>query len=188
MKLIEILPNVYGVKVPMDADDFETTRSQDNYENRMIHFQVPHDVYVWQGESIEIGDFDFKILGTLTKDEISFDASDVVDSTEIDIEQYDGIFVATPRFWDYELESFDFSSSDESFRSALPKDIYFENEYGNNEPNLEAECCGKWQDDGFGNPTCCGNSIPTEESHYLQYLWQTAQENITEKLLILQKL
>lgn len=180
MKLIEILPNIYGVKVPSDANDFDVIA------NNLIYDPKPFDKNE-KYKNFNIG-FNFKILGTLTKDAISFDASDVVESTEIDIEQYDGIFVATPRFWDYELESFSCSSSYESLRSALPKEIYFENEYGVEEPNLEPECCSFWEDDGFGNPTCCNQPTPTQESRYLQDLWQTAQENITEKLLILQKL
>lgn len=51
-------------------------------------------------------DLDFRVLGFLTKDEISFNVSEIVDSTEIDIERYDGILEAIPRFLDYELESF----------------------------------------------------------------------------------
>lgn len=116
MKLIPTkIPNVYGVKVPMDAEDFE------KQYNRLYYTPYPNNDKA-PNCYIKIP-FDFKILGTLTKDEISFDASEVVDSGEIDIEQYDGIFVATPRFWDYELESFSLSSSDESFRSALPDEI-----------------------------------------------------------------
>lgn len=163
MKLIEILPNIYGVKVPIDLISFDEE----------LHKPIGCDTFRIGYKTISGGCFsmeteskdNFRVLGFLTKDEISFDASEVVDSTEIDIEQYDGIFVATPRFWDYELESFSLSSSDDSFRSALPEDVYFENPielpiYKSNEEQLNKD----WE-------------------VYLKH-----QENITEKLLILQKL
>lgn len=109
--LIEILPNVYGVKVPIDAKIFYEKENQENFLG---------DLKIGLSEELSLN---WRILGFLTKDEISFDASDVIDSTEIDIEQYDGILIATPIFWDYELESFSLSSSDESFRSAFPDEI-----------------------------------------------------------------
>jgi len=142
-KLIEILPNIYGVKVPLESEDFEQSRSQDNYNIRLINYSVPHPVYFYQGESIEIGDFNFKILGKITKDEISFDISEV--------------YINNLQFHKNNVEQY--------FRSALPKEIYFEN------PNPHPS-----------------DIEPTSRNHYeaLKDTWQTAQQNITEKLLILQ--
>lgn len=178
MKLIKILPNVYGVKVPSDASNFSFHKSDWDMQNEdinCIEYSLPlqrnklgnltKSGYIEIGEDNLNDDLDFRVLGFLTKDEISFDASEVVESTEIDIEQYDGILVATPRFWDYELESFSCSSSDESFRSALPEDIYFENPF-----------------EGFEKEFSEKDYIELSKKH------KTAQENITEKLLILQKL
>ena len=149
-KLIEILPNVYGVKVPIDANIFEIKYGE-------VDFLI--DQF---GNETNLGSSkgNWRILGFLTKDEITLVTSQLVQSTEIDVEQYDGILITTPRFWDYELESFSLSSSDESFRSALPKEIYFENPFqeANRSTHTNLECEN----------------------------WQTAQENITEKLLILQ--
>jgi len=158
--LIEILPNIYGVKVPKYYIQGQVQKWYNEYFLKYAYKNEKFDTF---SDEIRLGENNFKILGTLTKDEISFDASEVVDSAEIDIEQYDGILVATPRFWDYEFKSFDCSSSNESFRSALPEEIYFENPLGERNPM---------------------NQWVGEISHE-SIKWQTAQENITQKLLIL---
>jgi len=171
-KLIEILPNIYGVKVPMDATDFGFGLSKNVHLTFMLDYR----------ESIDLDAIDdFKILGTITATEISFDASEVVESTEIDVEQYDGILMAIPRFWDYELESFSCSSSDESFRSALPKEIYFENPFGKEPDHLKYKHLNEWNEYVFTPRNLERYSEDYDE-------WQTAQQNITQKLLILQKL
>jgi len=74
------------------------------------------------------------------------------------------------RYLDYsnkEVSKKYFNKASYSFRSAFPKEIYFEN------PNPHPS-----------------DIEPTNRNHYevLKYTWQTAQQNITEKLLILQKL
>jgi len=153
----ENLPNIYGVKVPLEFE----------YKSDNIYlFGLPSETYI--------------PLGTITATEISFDASEVMESTEIYVEQYDGILMAIPRFWDYELESFSCSISDESFRSALPKEIYFENPFV--EPDhLKYKHLNEWNEYIF---------TPRNLERYLEDYdqWQTTQQNITEKLLILQKL
>ena len=164
-KLREILPNIYGVKVPSEIELFHIRW----LDNQILGYKK--DYVFWESDIFLDGNW--KILGTLTKDEISFDASEYVESTEIDIEQYDGILVATPRFWDYELESFSCSSSDDSFRSALPEEIYFENTF--EEPE---SLKGYYETDSEG----------MKQESILRKQYKTAQENITEKLLILQKL
>lgn len=172
------IPNVYAVKVPMESIKFRIEYGTYNFLIDEFEVAIKLDCY----SNI------YKILGFCTKSEISFDASEVVDNQDFSDMDYDGNWIEITRYWDYEYKQFSAMDSDESFRSALPEEIVWENEYGNEEPNLEPECCGMWQDDGFGNPKCCCVPIPSNESRQLQYLWQIAQEQITEKLLILQKL
>jgi len=76
-------------------------------------------------------------------------------------------------------------TSSESFASLLESlKVYTVNPYGVDEPQLEPVCCGLWQDDGYGNPRCCGVAIPCENSAHHQYLWQTAQENVGQWVLL----
>lgn len=110
--LIEILPNIYGVKVPIKSSNHHIAggkliieKSKDNWESFMFL------------------DGNYKILGTLTKDEISFDASDIVDKKEIIVFDFVGGASGNVCYKDYKYKCFDISSSEESFRSALPEDI-----------------------------------------------------------------
>lgn len=152
MKLIQILPNIYGVKVPSDANDFklffEFGHTRVSYNN-LAEKKIPLTEYTFQ--NLVLNELvDFKILGTLTKDEISFD--------------FEEIFGLD---WD-------------AFRSALPEDIYFENPF--EEP--------KKNDYVFEeHPELVGNPKEYDEETYQLDLqdYQTSQENITHKLLILQK-
>jgi len=145
--LIEILPNIYGVKVPMK---FEYTKDGLLYGK-------------------------YKILGTITAKEISFDASEVVESQDFEDMDYDGNYIEVTRYWDYEYKQFECMDSDESFRSALTKEIYFDNPI---EKPIHYDLWSK-----YGDFTQYGKSLTKECTK-----WQTAQQNITEKLLILQKL
>jgi len=114
-KLIQILPKIWGVKVPMDADDFRFS----------LHNNV-HLTYVLKNrESIDLGSKnDFNILGTVTKSEISFDASDVVENLS------DGDEVPTYKFHENrEGKNAICFNSEQSFRSALPEDIIWENPF-----------------------------------------------------------
>lgn len=154
MKLI--LPNIYGVKVPSDANDFklffEFGHTRVSYNN-LAEKKIPLTEYTFQ--NLVLNELvDFKILGTLTKDEISFDVLRIVDKD-------------CGLFKNYKTNNYTFFNVDESFRSALPDEVYFEN----NKPHPS-------------------DIEPTNINHYnaLKDAWQTAQENITHKLLILQKL
>lgn len=163
--LIEILPNIYGVKVPLDAEDFEQSRSQYNYNIRLINYSVTHPIYFYQGESVEIGDFNFKILGTITATEISFDASDIVECQSKTFSLYKN-YKADTGYMEHMCRT-----PEQSFRSALPKEIYFQNPLGKEEPNETVL-----------------DDYDVENQYQKISQWQTAQQNITEKLLILQKL
>ena len=146
-KLIEILPNVYGVKVPSDASNFKIQKPF--IDNRVYWNAKENEVSYLYNQTLDTGNW--KILGTLTKDEISFDVFEIVDKCD-DLGNYKN----------YKTNNFTFWCSKQSFRSALPKEIYFENPF--EEPNRSTH-----------------TNLECEN-------WQTAQENITQKLLILQKL
>lgn len=138
-KLIEILPNVYGVKVPMDAEyKIENLNEDGEFEESTILILDTLDY-------LELPSKNFNILGFLTKDEISFDASE-------------------------------FGFKDEqSFRSALPEEIYFENPLG--------------EKPFYSDLMFIYMNYKSKKAHQNKLnAWQTAQENITHKLLILQKL
>lgn len=155
------IPNVYAVKVPMEWCEFEIANG-----SNMILFKI-NDGFdnELSGEIINLGHYNtfknnFKILGTITKSEISFDASEIVESKEFSDMDYDGNWIEITRYWDYEYKQFSAMDSDESFRSALPEEIVWDNPLDENE-----------------------HTIGTIKS----IQWQSAQEQITDKLLILQK-
>jgi len=181
MNLIEILPNIYGVKVPLGSGDFNK-RNYDLYFDPMpLNLDIAYDI-------LNIG-FDFKIIGTITATEISFDASEVVEKYEQkigwradnDLSKLDSIIL----YRNYKLKkptpvSMLCSTPEQSFRSALPKEIYFENTFG--EEPIYSEYVPAYLNDNFNKR----NKIEEFEIDF--DTWQTAQQNITQKLLILQKL
>ena len=174
--LIQILPNVYGVKMPMKYYDFLISNG-----SNMINFKI-NDGFNddLAGQAINLGVFntfknDFKILGTITKDEISFDASEVVE--KVDRNKYNLRSYESTPFKKYDDDFNQLRGSggnglpfywkpEQSLRSALPEEIFFENPYP--KPRQVAPDGMKWND------------------YIVKY--QSAQENITEKLLILQRL
>lgn len=90
MKLIEILPNIYGVKVPIESENHHIAGGKLIHEKRKNKW-----------ESFMFLDGNYKILGTLTKDEISFDASELYRDT-LQFHQF---------------------GAEQTFRSALPREI-----------------------------------------------------------------
>jgi len=147
--LIQILPNIYGVKVPMEFE----YKSDDVYL-----FGLPSETY--------------KPLGTITATEISFDASEVVESKNLTT-----VFGEIQLYYNYKAEKFNLNS-EQSFRSALPKEIYFENPFGKEEPKPIIH---------YERHDSVSSSEKIEDWQEVEE-YQTAQQNITEKLLILQKL
>jgi len=164
--LIEILPNIYGVKVPLEwYYKIETLKECNEFEESVI-------LIFDNLEYLNLPSGNFKILGTITATEISFDASEIVESDFFDDMDYDGVWIEVTRYWDYEYKKFGCMDSDESFRSALPKDIYFEN------PLKEPK----------GTDVATSSFFEMQTDYHLEKQHQTAQQNITEKLLILHKL
>jgi len=169
MNLIEILPNIYGVKVPMDdkkyyISGFSYLCRRNEISNRNREIVIDEQL------------IDFKILGYVTATEISFDASDVVESQDFADMDYDGNYIEVKRYWDYEYKQFGCMDSDESFRSALPKEIYFEH------PQGKLDYCCNGRDCG-----CLGFPVNiVSKGHWKEY--QEIEQNITQKLLILKKL
>jgi len=166
--LIQIpdLPNIYAVKVPTDAVEFdEEMHKPIGCDTWRIGYKTERGGnYSMYTESKD----NLKILGYVTKSEISFDALDVVEKfTNPHNER---------QFANYkkQISSFDrysFWNANDSFRSALPEEIVWDNEFEEH-PEL------------VGNPKEYDNE--RFEIDYKQ--WKSAQSNITEKLLILQKL
>lgn len=151
---IEILPNIYGVKVPNDANELEFICLESKYLRLKTNSE-------YQNIKLPFGTLEnIKILGTLTKDEISFDASEIMPNT------------CNPRYKGY-CEDFCqgkcYENIEGQFRSELPKEIYFENPF--EKPNCDCNT----EYDREGCPDKC-------------YQWINANNGITEKLLILQKL
>ena len=164
------LPNLYVVKVELTADDFNVI------ENNLLYDPNPNNMNIIYKTSI-IG-FDFEILGYVTKDEISFDASELVESTEIDVEQYDGIMVALPRYKDYEEDKFHLFTSDESFRSALDKNkIFFINHL-----KFPSTIDHEFYDEPYD-----GTGFYQELYSSAMDRWQTAEDNLAQKLVVLIK-
>lgn len=162
--LIEILPNVYGVKVPKYYIQGQIEKWYNEY---FLKYAYKNEKFDTLSDEIRLGENNFKILGTLTKDEISFDASEVVLNLSEDDEM--------PSYPFYEKRKGKNAvcfNPERSFRSALHEEIYFENPF--KEPSTE----------GFDLNDMYDWNLYYEDCE--QY--QTAQENITEKLLILQKL
>lgn len=151
MKLIEILPNVYGVKVPKKEVKYIKVKLDFN-GNYML--ESVDDTF-----KLKVP-FDFKILGTLTKDEISFDASGIVEKVDKLFKNYKA--------------SLNFVNAELSFRSALPEEVYFENPF----------------EKPFYSDLMFMYFNYKQKTEYQEKLniWQTAQENITQKLLILERL
>jgi len=69
--LIEILPNIYGVKVPNGIEQFHIG----TLDKQILGFT--RDYIFWESEIILDGEY--ILLGTITATEISFDASDIYD-------------------------------------------------------------------------------------------------------------
>lgn len=106
MKLIETkIPNIYGVKVPIDATELELICLDSMYLRIKTNSE-------YQNIKLEFGTLEnINILGTLTKDEISFDASDVVDKSSLG------------KFKNYKTNKYTKGTAEYSFRSALPREI-----------------------------------------------------------------
>jgi len=159
--LIQILPKIWGVKVPMDADNFHIAFGTDTFVS--YNFDL---IKIVDDKMVK-----FKILGTVTKSEISFDASEVVDRHK-NCKRYicsknKGV---AKRYYD---------SAEQSFRSALPDEIYWENEL--EEPNhLDYKHRNEWNELVF---------TPRNLERYSEDYdnWNNAKDKITEKLLILQE-
>lgn len=162
--LIEILQNVYGVKVPSDANELEFICLESKYLRLKTNSE-------YQNIKLPFGTLEnIKILGTLTKNEISFDASEVVDCYSKPLGLYKNYKVDTG----YVEHLY---NSEQSFRSALPDEIYFENPF--EEPIYTTD----HSDDCY----CALCEKETKRCSDLQHQRKTTQENITHKLLILQK-
>jgi len=87
-----------------------------------------------------------------------------------------------------EVVNYIFHTATESMASLLKANgVETVNKYGIEEPELEPICCGNWQSSLLdpNMPQCCCVAIPSEESVYLQELWQEAQSQIWQKILIL---
>jgi hypothetical protein len=149
--MIQLKPtNLFAIPIPINST--ENTIESDDFMNTNIF------------RSFQINEFE--ILGTCTKDEISFNPSQFLEETEIDREDYDGIFVAHQYFWDYEEKEFSLTET-ESFYSLLKaNEVYFENPLG--------------EELIFTTDSAITELNKVEN-------WQTAQLKVNEKYLIIQQ-
>lgn len=135
----QLTEKIYAVEVPKDGKKFKVYlagRPDSPYGNNQ--FANGSYTELWWTEKgkhstcVIDQSGSYKILGVVTPDSIGFDVTqDHVEMTEIDIEQCDGIFVATPRLYDYDDESFSLTDYDESFRTLLSKHSIAPNENNN---------------------------------------------------------
>lgn len=84
------------------------------------------------------------------------------------------------RFKGYGKKQFE-KTATESLLSLLESEIYWENPFGESEPELEAVCCGRATEDNWGHPQCCGIATATEESVYLQSEWHEAEQKTFDR-------
>jgi len=113
--LIEILPNVYGVKVPKY---YIQGKIEKWYNEYFLKYAYKNEKFNTLSDEIRLGENNFKILGTLTKDEISFDASDIMPNLSEDDEM--------PSYPFYEKRKGKNAicfNPEQSLRSALPNEI-----------------------------------------------------------------
>lgn len=78
-KITKILPtDLIAVDIPKECDDYEIVRSQDNFNLRQLHYQSDF----WNGlpnyDFINLGEYNFEILGEATADKVSFDVASYV--------------------------------------------------------------------------------------------------------------
>lgn len=118
---------------------------------------------------------DFKILGTATKDTIDFDCEPCVESIEVSEYKYGGELHPKDMFLDYTTNTYWLESYEESFRSLIEsKGLYFVNPYGDMEPeHIYSDSPNK-------------NTSRMYQDRLNK--WQQAENNLIQKLLIIQKL
>lgn len=118
--------------------------------------------------------------GYITKSECTVDAEKIVERLE-----REGV-VFHP---DYRINQWLEITPQESLYSLLEsKGIYFVNPMGKNPSETNVECCGFWQDDGFGNPQCCHQPVPDRNSQEAEYLWRGFESHLAEKVILIRKL
>lgn len=116
----QLTPTLIAVEVPagQTRNDYEIVRCQDNFKMRQLHY--PSDVYmeIYQNYGcVNIGEFDLRFLGTVTKDTIDFDCEPYVDE-----------YIATGHYKDYTDPDCCYSVAWASFRSLLEiKGLFFVN-------------------------------------------------------------
>jgi hypothetical protein len=111
------LPNNHLlVSVPKDAENFRKAFSE------FCHPTLLYEIFETNLQ-VKVFDFDFEILGTVTKDNISFDCEVVVES----FYDFDGI----KGWYDYPDKKMVWNTAEQSFRSLLQSlDVYFVNTLG----------------------------------------------------------
>lgn len=160
--MIHLIRNLYSVEVPSDAKKLIKIKYDFN-GNYMLES-------ICDKFKLKIP-FDFKILGEVSKDEISFD-----------VEPYVEIFNKglAKRYVDYMRKWLLYRTPKESFRSLLQsKGIYFEN------PIQKPDVTCLRNEEGFCQ---CGEES-VRDCRDLKWKWQESQKKVIKgKLIILEKL
>lgn len=156
---------LYCVEVPSDATEF-------NIDGKELYYKSNFEGFGEVGRLRNIPDLsdDFKIIGEVSKDEISFDAEPYVEKTDSPYWYSRGF-----SFIDYTNDSNCFTTSEESFLRLLQsKGVYFEN------PIKEPESRGVSEHYILG---------PTDEEALAYDEWQESENKLIKgKLIILDKL
>lgn len=161
--MIQLLPHkdLYAIKFPLDTTGFDIRK--DYYATSIAYISDnPH--YFCFGKFIPKGDW--KILGEVTKDSISFDSDDIVNKKmeegSMRYENYDDKYAN------------DFLLPDDSFMSLLKlHGVYFFNPKGATPPKFAMLSLEKKY---------------IEDCDKITKEWQQYEDNLVEKVLIIQKL
>lgn len=158
MTLTHLNKGYYSAEVPEGAIDWKISGT--NY----LCFKEPYyndsrKTYEWQAYPPRL-EGNWEIIGTVTKDEISFDVEGVAESNNNGFKNYERI----PNEF-----SPSFDSKEQSFRSLLSsKGVYFENPYGKIEPVM----------------SMCADLEHCKEE---RAKWQSAQQKVISKAVIIKK-
>lgn len=180
-KITEIQTNgrtLVVVPVPMTAKYFEIGA----YRDTLTYLDDDSDTPFHP--RISIKQSNWKILGYLTKDEISFDVEPYVEGSKINYES--GLMKC--RYKEYNDKKFKWITKDESFRSLLQShNIHFTNKFGKHPMERDTE----EMDVYVGNGRYAKRRVNMKPSAIPESWlkeWNEAQSHVIDKCVILEKI
>lgn len=163
------------VKVPDDAENFRISNV-----GKWLGFSHNNDGELYEESLIDLPPLNWKLIAPI---------KDITEEQAATIVECDTAF----KIWkNYDMtqlfaNQITFYKAKESFTSLMQSlEIYSVNPYGEKAPELEPVCCERYVSSHFyeNAPVCCGVPIPSDESRQLYDLWQTAQENTANWVLL----